>query len=228
MSNVHQAYTSVTTCLSGQLHVRQGVVVVVDAVVDHVQGVVRGLGVLLFGVDVGWDQRGQRTQGDFRLLLGFVNGQDSGPPIITFSTVLQSTAVLHARLEFHCSNATDHATDFYRDVGVQEVVLLLVTGELDVAQELGAVQVHQVIVVPSRLSDLNAQVRRMDRVTVWRVEVDLIDHGQIKAASLETFRASIDDQLTSRDPSLLEGLISSVLFVQTHELSEVLAVHRTV
>ncbi|MNH48151.1 hypothetical protein D3C79_1117670 [compost metagenome] len=68
----------------------------------------------------------------------------------------------------------------------------------------------------------------MDRVTVWRVEVDLIDHGQIKAASLETFRASIDDQLTSRDPSLLEGLISSVLFVQTHELSEVLAVHRTV
>ncbi|MNM66866.1 hypothetical protein D3C81_783750 [compost metagenome] len=220
VSNVHQTHTSVTTRLSGQLHVRQGVVVVVDAVVDHVQSVVSRLGVLFFCLDVGRDQRSQCTEGNLRLLTLVVDCRHGVVSEGAFTTVL------HPWLEFQSGNRTHHAFDFNRYVGVEEHVLILFGGELDVAQELGAVQFDQVIVVPGRLSDLNTQVGRQDRITVRRVIVDLVDQCQVEATGLEPFGTGVDDQLASGHKGLLERLVLFVLLVQANELVEVLAVHR--
>ncbi|MNS71144.1 hypothetical protein D3C72_1045010 [compost metagenome] len=63
---------------------------------------------------------------------------------------------------------------------------------------------------------------------MWRVEVDLIDHGQVEATGLEAFGTSVHYQLTSRDPDLLEVRVLFVTFVDLNELIEVLAIQRTV
>ncbi|MNS71145.1 hypothetical protein D3C72_1045020 [compost metagenome] len=125
VGNVHQAYTSVTARLSGKLHVRQCVVVMVDAEVDHVQSVVGRFSVLLFSVDVRWDQCSQSTERYFRLLTLLDH--------FSYTVVSEGTlqAVLNTRLEFQRRDGAWEATDLDRYVRVEEHAFLLGSIELD-------------------------------------------------------------------------------------------------
>ncbi|MNY50824.1 hypothetical protein D3C86_1863640 [compost metagenome] len=72
----HDAYTSVHTSLGGKAHMRQFVFGLVNADVDHQQGVVSNFSVLSVGLNVGWNNTTDVTHSHFWLVLDLVNGSD--------------------------------------------------------------------------------------------------------------------------------------------------------